>query len=354
MDVKGTFLSRWASWAAMLLLGTLGAGVADAAVSLRVDARPVADPIEVFVSVTDTSGGPVSGLLASDFTLLVDGTAVASPTFSLPPANGDRRVSVVFAMDMSQTVKTVALDAMRAAATEFINSMQTGDYAAIVKFNFTNPDQASVVQDWTQIDGGSGSSTLVSAVNAPYEGGGSNIIDGVALAIEQIQTPSVTLPEGPKAVVLISDGRDNESVTTLEAAIAAANAAGVSVFTIGVGDVGGTLLQDLASGTGGEYLAAPTPEQVGDAYEHIAAMLNNEYLLTFTSSITDCSSHTLEVRVTSQTAATSSFTRCDETTPPPDDGGGGGGGGGGALGLVELLAGLSLVAIAHRRLRRRR
>jgi hypothetical protein len=74
-------------------------------------------------------------------------------------------------------------------------------------------------------------------------------------------------------------------------------------------------------------------------------------LLTFTSTITDCSSHNLQVTVTSQEPATSSFTRCDTAPPPPPPPtvGGGGGGGGGAVGLLELGAGIALLALVRRR-----
>ncbi|MGI9247171.1 MAG: vWA domain-containing protein, partial [Steroidobacteraceae bacterium] len=173
---------------------------------------------------------------------------------------------------------------------------------------------------------------------------------GTALAIDQIRQPgTTTLPSGPKAVVLISDGRDNASTRTKADVIAAANAAGVSIFTIGVGSVSGSLLQDLAAGTGGAYLAAPTANQIADAYQSIANTLGNDYLLSFSSSITDCSSHTLEVRVTNQSPASTSFRRCDSAS------GGGDGkddGGGGALGLFEGLAGLALALAARRRLQR--
>ena len=185
MDVDATSIRRCrpSLWLTAVVLGTAWAGVASAEVSLRVDARSVADPIQAFVGVTDANGHPVAGLGASDFELLVDGSAVSSPTFSLPPAQGESKVSVVLAMDKSQTVKKAADDAMRAAVTDFINSMQVGDYAAVVMFNGTNPDKASVVQPFTQIDGGAGTSALVSAANAPYEGSGSNILDDVTLSI---------------------------------------------------------------------------------------------------------------------------------------------------------------------------
>ena len=354
MEVKTMSLRRRASVVAAMGLALWSAG-SSAAVTLRVDAQPVAEPIQVFVNVTSSSGAPVTGLQASDFTVRVDGTTVASPTFSLPPASGGGKVSVVLAMDMSSSVQNNSLEAMQQAVIGFLDSMQNGDYAAIVKFNNTNPDKVSVVQDFTMIDGGAGNSALEAAVMAPYPGSGSNVLDGVTLAINELQSPSVALPTGPKAIVLVSDGRDNASVATLDSVVAAATAASIPVFTIGVGDLtttGGRLLSDLATRTGAEYIPAPNNADIAAAYARISQRLGNEYLLTFTSSITDCGSHSVAVDVAGNGSATSQFQRCTDSgnpPPPPGGGGDGGGGGGGASGLLELALGISLVALARRR-----
>ena len=114
MEVKTMSLRRRASVVAAMGLALWSAG-SSAAVTLRVDAQPVAEPIQVFVNVTSSSGAPVTGLQAGDFTVRVDGTTVASPTFSLPPASGGGKVSVVLAMDMSASVKNAALEYMQQA-----------------------------------------------------------------------------------------------------------------------------------------------------------------------------------------------------------------------------------------------
>ena len=354
MEVKTMSLRRRASVVAAMGLALWSAG-SSAAVTLRVDAQPVAEPIQVFVNVTSSTGAPVTGLQAGDFTVRVDGTTVASPTFSLPPASGGGKVSVVLAMDMSSSVQNNSLEAMQQAVIGFLDSMQNGDYAAIVKFNNTNPDKVSVVQDFTMIDGAAGNSALEAAVMAPYPGSGSNVLDGVTLAINELQSPSVALPTGPKAIVLVSDGRDNASTATLDSVVAAATAASIPVFTIGVGDLtttGGRLLSDLATRTGAEYIPAPDNADIAAAYARISQRLGNEYLLTFTSSITDCGSHSVAVDVAGNGSATSQFQRCTDSgnpPPPPGGGGDGGGGGGGASDLLELALGISLVALARRR-----
>ena len=74
-------------------------------------------------------------------------------TFTRPPSQDpNQKVSVVFAMDYSQSVENAALTAMQNAVISFINAMHDGDFAAIVKFNGTNPSLASVVQPFTAID----------------------------------------------------------------------------------------------------------------------------------------------------------------------------------------------------------
>ena len=51
---------------------------------------------------------------------------------------------------------------MQEAIKTFINSMQPGDYAAIVKFNATLG--ASVVKEFTQVDGAANTAALIDAV----------------------------------------------------------------------------------------------------------------------------------------------------------------------------------------------
>ena len=153
---------HWSMPAAVLavLATVFSPGPVQAAVTVRVESRPApvapaSSPIKVYVTVTDaTTGLPVGGLLASDFTVKLDGVLITTPPdFSLPPAqNGTRNTSVVFAMDYSpSTADPATLKAMQDAVIAFINSMTPGDYAAIVKFNGTLG--ASVVQPFTLIDG---------------------------------------------------------------------------------------------------------------------------------------------------------------------------------------------------------
>jgi len=292
-------------------------------VALRVQAQPIADPIQAFVTVTDANGNPVPGLTAADFTMLVDGVTVTAPAVTQPPSqDANQHVSVVFAMDFSPSVVDTNVTVMRQAVIDFINAMEVGDYAAIVKFNVTNPNGASVVQPFTRIDGAAGTQALIAAVNADYPGRESNIFDGVTVSVAHFATPPAPLPAGPKAIILVTDGDENNSTADINTAIAAAVDTGTPIFTVGIGDFSSVtsqnILRALPSGTGGTFYPAPTDADIGDAYAQISQLLNNEYVITYTPNpnITDCATHRLEVRVTGQGAAIADFTRCATTLVP--------------------------------------
>jgi beta-lactam-binding protein with PASTA domain len=167
-----------------------------------------------------------------------------------------------------------------------------------------------------------GKNSLVNAAMLPYTGSFTNVYDGINVALEHFISPpaGVTLPVGPRAVVIISDGVDNASINTQNFVTDKASSLGIPLFTIGVGTPGATgsnVMNALAARTGGNYISAPTQADVTSAYATISSRLDNGYLLSFASSITDCDPHTLAVAVAGQSGTTETrFTRCDATTGP--------------------------------------
>jgi VWFA-related protein len=296
-------------------------GPASAAVDVTVGhITPETDPLEVSVVVTAAgTNNPISDLAAGDFTLTVDGTTISNPTFTQPPANSTNKVSVVFAMDMSASVKSAALTEMHNAINGFIDTMNNGDSAAIVKFNVDTG--ATVVQGFLTIDHAANSAALHTAVNAAYAGGGTNVWDGTKLAVDQFA--NATLPPGPKAVILVSDGKDNApSTATIDQVIADANANGAGIYTVGVatGPSGGPLtvndapLRALADGTAGDYFDGTDPTTISGAYTTINDRLNNQYVFSFPFST--CGEHTVTVEVDGQTGESAPFTRCTAGAAP--------------------------------------
>ena len=291
---------------------------AQADVDVRVESRPASAPIEAFIKVK-TNNVPVAGLTAADFRIFVDGEEVpiAPANFTLPPAQGGpQSVSVVMVMDYSGSVQSTALTALETAVKDFINQMAPGDEAAIIKYN--DSLGVTLVHEFVPIDGGANNASLAAAVDSEYVGTGTPLLDALLLAVNQFVTPPHPLPAGPKAIILVSDGGENQSDATENEVIALANENSIPVFTIGVGDVtqpGRTeLLQGLGDETGGLYFPpGPNNNHIADAYAAIGEMLANEYLITFANSFVDCAIHTLRVEVTNQNPVEVEFTRrtCD-------------------------------------------
>ena len=171
----------------------------------------------MFVTVTNGAGAPVDGLVAADFAVTLDGNPVAvnGGNLTLPPSvDATQKVSVVFAMDYSVSVTSVALDAMQQSVIAFSNSMEDGDQIAIVKFNDTAG--ASVVLPFTTIDHGANNAAVAAAVLTDYPGDGTNLLDALELSVNQFIMAAPPLPIGPKAIILISDGGENESSASPE------------------------------------------------------------------------------------------------------------------------------------------
>lgn len=312
---------RWlllAFWAMTMLV----AGSANAGVDLRVSSRPIGDPISTFVTVTN-GGLPVTNLTTGNFVVRVDGNPVSTPTISIPTAQGGsaQKVSVVFAMDSSGSMDGF-LTPMRNAVISYINAMQPGDRAAVLKFN--GEHGVRVDAPFTTI--ASPNTALINAVNLPYDGTGSNLYDAIVASVAQF-TPA--LPAGPKVIVVISDGGESGpnsggSAADVNDALLAANAKGISVFSVGIGTFAGagqTRLTQLATHTSGVFYPAPTEPEIANSYIEIRTLLANEYFFTLPANIiSDCNTHTIDVAASSGATAYGSaqetFTRCTPTIVP--------------------------------------
>lgn len=87
------------------------------------------------------------------------------------------------------------------------------------------------------------------------------------------------------AIVLLSDGQELGSNSTLEAATSAARDAGVRIFTVALMSrfFDSSTLRSLAERTGGEYFEASSPNALVGIYRRLGTQLANEYLLQYKS-----------------------------------------------------------------------
>ncbi len=289
---------------------------ANADIDLRVQSRPVAGPIEAFARITD-GHTPLVGLTPADFAVTLDGQALAAFTLALPPSQEPtQKISVVF----------VVTDPTGVGA--FISQMAVGDYASIVTFRVDlSARYAPIdVQPFTQIDGGTGNAILGSFLEGVYrrdpEDTRPEIIDLAAAlnrAIDQVASPGLELPDGPKAIVVVKPNLVFYQLRQQSDVVAYANSMGLPIFTIFTtrfGPVEPLRYSSIAEATGGSGFAVSDVAESSQALRNFGALLKDAYRLQIpASAVTDCNAHVLEIAVRGQTESVT-FARCDAT---PDD-----------------------------------
>ena len=110
---------------------------------------------------------------------------------------------------------------------------------------------------------------------------GTHINDALVAAVAQVRGSAL----GAARIVLLSDGDDVGSATTLDSALAQLDAQKIRVFTVGIQspDFQSGDLEKIADTTGATYAAASSPESLTKIYDQLGFQLGNEYLLRYRS-----------------------------------------------------------------------
>lgn len=186
-----------------------------------------------------------------------------------PPCDPRRPgIDVVLVLDASTSMRDPTragrpkLDAARSAATLFLDELDLpGDRAAIVGFNATAWLAAPLTGDRVALD-----AALAGLPVAQF----TRIDLGLHAALDELRG-SRGVPGRQTAVIVLTDGRNNpEPIASAVAAAAAVKAAGVRLFTIGLGDdVETDALREMASRPT-DYFPAPDGEDLAAVYRAIA------------------------------------------------------------------------------------
>ena len=291
--------------------GLASAVDARATVDLRIDARPMDEPIRVHVLVEE-AGGPVSGLSAADFAVTLDGNPVTGFELTQPRSQGaEVRASIAIATGSS-------------SYANLIRQLKVGDRAAIVKYR-NRPIIEAVVQymsvlPFTVIDGAAGTDSAIEffeASPAYYAtwSYGEVVPWPVFTALDAFDSPPAPLPEGLRVLI---GGADTGSFSNQAGAlIDRAIASNVSVFSVAYSGVTATE-RAVARETGGAAVVITDDSQFDDAIARLGVLLNDAYgILIPASAVADCNLHVLDINVRSESTV-STFTRCDATPEPFD------------------------------------
>jgi Ca-activated chloride channel homolog len=219
--------------------------------------------VEVYASVTDSRGEPITGLTQRDFEIDEDGVQQAIAAFSA----GDFPLSVAIALDRSFSMAGTRLALARSAARVFLGELRPEDESAVLAVGSRVETMAPLSTD---------RQAQFAALARIDSFGTTGLYDSVARAIEMTQPG-----KGRRALVVLSDGSDRYSTTTAENALETARRSDVMVYPIALGDTRSSFFEQLAKLTGGRDFHVREPRQLNDILKQVARELRFQYLVGY-------------------------------------------------------------------------
>ena len=233
--------------------------------------------VDLVFTVTDKHGRFISDLKQSDFALLDDQKAPERVYSFTQQTNLPLRVGI--AIDTSTSIRT-RFQFEQQASIEFLLQIvkPKSDKAFVMGFDVV-PDYK---QDWTNnLD------SLTSGINALRPGGGTALFDAVYSGCrDKLLDASRGQEPVRKAMILISDGDDNQSHAYLDDAIKMCQRAETIVYAISTNtspsrDRGDDILQKIAEATGGRAFYPKRLEDMSISFQDIADELRSQYALVY-------------------------------------------------------------------------
>ena len=249
----------------------------------RIDVTRLPD-VHVYFTVINAQGDCVLGLTEKEMDLFIDKNAqVITSVESV--LEGQEYLAVALLFDRSGSGKS-ALGQAKAAALDFVRRLSMNDKVAVISFD----DQVRMDADFSQ-----GRLEVEEAIADIQVGRDTALFDAMGAALDLLQQETYNR----QAIVVLSDGKDTKSRKSRLAVLTRAKKDGVPIFTIGIGkNQDRKDLNDISMGTGGIFFEAGKPEDLVHLYQAIGDQLQNQYHLTFTSSMgTDEQWHNLKIRV---------------------------------------------------------
>jgi len=238
--------------------------------------RRTVNEVNVVFTVTDKHGHYVKDLKKDDFRI-IDDAKPASEIRSFR-AETDLPLEVGLLIDASNSVRD-RFKFEQEAAVEFLNQTirRKYDQAFVVGFDVT----PEVTQDFTD-----NTEALSVGVRALRPGGGTALYDALYFACRDKLLKAQQNGPVRRAIILLSDGDDNQSHVTREESIEMAQRADVIVYTIstnltGSGGHGDKILLRIADATGGRAYVPFQLTEVANAFAAIQEELRSQYAISY-------------------------------------------------------------------------
>ncbi|MEI9975193.1 MAG: VWA domain-containing protein [Ignavibacteriota bacterium] len=249
--------------------------------------------VSMAFSVTDRKGRFVTGLTKDDFDVLENGRAQTIAEFTAEPTL-PLRVAVL--IDTSNSIRD-RFKFEQEAASQFLDEILRSDQdkAMIVSFD----SNVQTVCDLT-----SNTDKLSRAIHDLRPGGGTAMYDGLRFAAERLaqEQPSYGFR---RIIIIVTDGEDNQSHSTRDQALEAAQMADTFIYAISTNNLssgdtdGDKVLRYFTGQTGGKTHFPFKLEDLATDFQIIAEEVRHQYNITYHPEplVNDGMFHKVEIRL---------------------------------------------------------
>jgi len=267
--------------------------------ALRIDQYEQVSLVNLYATVRDKQLSYVADLTRDRFRVSENGRPQVIVRFT----DEWKPLRVALVLDTSLSMEGEKVEAAREAALSFLEGLRPEDQGMVVSFS----DSVQVVQPFT-----SDRSALSAAIRKTRVEGGTALYDALWTTADLLERF-----DGRRAIVLLSDGRDEASsglepgsLHTEEEALDRALRSEAMIFAIGFGRNLAAewdffrrrsleaILRELAEATGGRAIFSSRPGKLRRAFDEVAEDLRHQYSLAYTSDDPKRDGAWREIRVT--------------------------------------------------------
>jgi Ca-activated chloride channel family protein len=294
-------------WAAPIVAGVLGFAVWAAEQNPPQARKPVpqdqeSEPTRIQVdvtrvnmlfTVTDKKGRFVTDLTKGDFEIIESKKPQTIQEFNAE-SNLPLRLGIL--IDTSNSIRD-RFKFEQEAASDFINTVvhQDQDKAMVVSFDTSTELVSDLVSDTGKLD---------EAIRNLRPGGGTSLYDAIYFACRDKLTQDQPSYRYRRAIVVVSDGDDNQSRYTRDQALEMAEKADVVIYAIStnisrIESEGDKVLRYLTSETGGRAFFPFKVEDLEVSFDNIANELRHQYNISYRPEplVADGLFHHIDLRV---------------------------------------------------------
>jgi Ca-activated chloride channel family protein len=251
------------------------------------------DLVTLTVTVTDQYGRYVSGLQQNAFKVFDDKEEQEITYFS----DDDAPVSVGIVFDLSGSMSGDKISRARQALSRFIETSHNSDEYFLIGFN----SRAQLLMERTR-----NGDAVLDKLTFIQTKGQTALYDACYLGVEKVQRGA----HPKRAIILISDGQDNNSRYNFGEVRKLLKESDVVLYGIGIlggsdpgsteGMLGQSILDELASVSGGKAFFPNSAAEMDEIFERIALELRHQYSIGYRpkSFANDGKWHKLKVKVT--------------------------------------------------------